>query len=277
MLPGGLFNILNKKTVSIDFGRTFLKIISVSGNSKTFKVGACSVERLSAAEGNCEQAAEFIKKFIASHCPGCKRAFLTISESAGVFTRHFEIPAVPRNEIVQAAKWQLKDDLPEDADSYILGWDLAGEYLDKDGAKKLRLTFVVIDRKLINGYLRIAALSGLQVERISYAPFNYGRILRSAPLLAEKVVSVLDVGHEDSFVSIYKGGRLAFVRRIPFSSNKLIHSLTTTFVAGSGKVEYNYDKARAISEEFGIIQDEDIEIEGDIRGIQIISLMRPLL
>ena len=257
--------------VSIDFGRVYLKIMLLSRCRPT----ACSAAKITVSDP--VAAENFIKEFLSARATGCKRAYLTLPDNEGVIVRHLEIPVVPAAKITGVAEWQLKDDLPGGSELYNIGWELNGEFTGRDGEKKYRLAALCAPKERIGAYLDILSVCGLRTEGISYAAFNYGRLLRQRPAGPASVDAVLDVGDEDSFICIYKGGRLAFLRRLPFSSQKLAASLTTSFVAGSRKVEYSLSQALNINEAFGIVMDEGIQVDGDVRGSHIISLMRPAL
>ncbi|MFA5320671.1 MAG: pilus assembly protein PilM [Candidatus Omnitrophota bacterium] len=257
--------------VSVDFGRVYLKIILFSRG----RAAACGAAKITVSDP--AAAESFIKEFIARQAPGCKRAYLTLPDNEGMLVKHLEIPVVPAAKITGVAEWQLKDDLPGGQELYNIAWELNGEFIGQDGGKKYRLATVSAAKERIEAYLDIISACGLRTEGISYAAFNYGRMLRRWPVASASVDAVLDVGDEDSFISIYKGGRLAFLRRLPFSSRKLAASLTTSFVAGSRKVEYSLSEALNINETFGVVLDEGIQIGEDVRGSHIVSLMRPAL
>jgi len=270
-IPQDIIAFFSATAVSIDFGRVYLKIMLVSRG----RPAACSAAKITISDP--AAAESFIKEFLARYAPGCKRAYLTLPDNEGMIVRHLEIPVVPAAKITGVAEWQLKDDLPGGSELYNLGWELNGESAGRDGEKKYRLAALCAPKEKIGAYLDLLSACGLMTEGISYAAFNYGRLLRQRPAGPGSVDAVLDVGDEDSFISIYKGGRLAFLRRLPFSSQKLAASLTTSFVAGSRKVEYSLPEALQINEDFGVVMDEGIEVDGDVRGSHIVSLMRPAL
>ncbi len=258
------------QAVSVEFGRVHTKIVLL----RRGRAAACAAAETTISDP--AGTAEFIKSFLAERAPGCRRAYLTLPENE-VSVRHLEIPAVQASKIRGVAEWQLKDELPGGAESHEIAWEITGELAARTEERKYRLAVLTASGGKLSVYLDLLSSCGLRTELVSYAPFNYGRILRAGGAATSAVDAVLDVGEEDSFICIYKGGRLVFLRRLPFSCRKLAASLTTSFTAGSRKVEYSMQEALRINGEFGIVRDEGVQIDGDVHGSHIISLMRPVL
>ena len=205
-----------------------------------------------------------------------KEAYLTISDPEALIIKHLVMPSLPGKELLNGAKWQLKDDVPFDLDNAIFDWKAVDEQTDEDGARKNEIVFAVANAETVRSYVSLASECNLEPVGISTDPFNYANILRHSDDTSQ-VQAVLDISHKDATLFIYKDKKLRFVRKLPFSSERLTQSVTGTLLSDKGKVELSYDKARGIIEKIGIPQDQAQVLQDNIQVTQVISLMRPLL
>lgn len=275
----GLINLLKKgprKSLSIDFGQAFVKVVYMEYGRGGFKLLNYDLKKIISSESNKPQVIDFIANFLKTNSILIKDVYLTISDPESLIIKHLMLPVVPKEEILKAAKWQLKEEVHFDLETSTIDWQIAGEYTDDEGAKRNGIMFVLADTKVISKYLSIVTECGLNPIGITTGPFNYCHVLRyfkeSFPIQA-----ILDIGYSDTNLCIYKNNKLAFVRRLPFSSERLTRSLTSTLVSDKGKMELTYEEAEHLKNTFGIPEGESLVYKDNITASHIISLIRPLL
>ena len=265
-----------RKLISIDFGRAFVKIaymISAGGKTTLLKYDLMNI---ASGEEEAGLSVNFIKAFLKKNSISSKEAVLNVWDTQKVFIKAMVLAAVPKDEMLEALKWQIKAELPFDLTGAVFDLQAVKEYSDQEGLKKDGIICIAAEKDFIAKYLAIAAECGLKAVRISSNPFNYADILK---LIPDKslVAAVLDIGYAQAALSIYKENKLAFVRSLAVSSNRLIQSLGGTLASDKGKIELTPEKAQGLIERFGIPMDENAFLEGNISAMHIISLIRPHL
>lgn len=276
-----LIEIFKKKTkrfLSVDFGQTLTKIAYLESQEEGLKLLNYDFKKIMSPLEKKTETVEFINDFIKKNYISQKEVCLSISESDSdsIIIKPLILPVVPKEEISQAIKWQLKEEAPFDLKDALIDWQIIGEYLDEEGAKKIEIICILAKSEIIHKYLSIIDNCGLVPMRVSVSPFNYANIL-SHLSNNPPIVSVLDLGYKASILCVYRDNKLNFIRKLSFSSEKLTQSLTTVLALKEGEVELTSDKAEKIKETLGIPQDETLVLEDGIPAIYIISLIRPLL
>jgi len=265
-----------KKFISVDFGCAFVKITYMEVSPDSCKLLAHDLKAISSPDA-IDEIKDFLKGFIEANSITEKETFITLPEMDAVIIKHLTLPVVPKEEILGAAKWQLREETPFDLEGAAAGWQVVEEYTDEDGAKKNEIVFAVAGKETIGKFLSIAKDCNLEPICITSGPFNYASILNALHIDKARAQAVLDVGCRKAMLCIYVDGKLKFIRVLPFSSNKLNQSLTGTLVSDKGKIELTLEEAENIKCTFGIPQDTSKPLKDGIEAMQIISLMRPAL
>lgn len=267
-----------KGFLSIDFGEAFLKVVYMEREDPdNYRLCSYDLKKvLGTPENKRSMSVDFINHFLKTNNIAHKDVYLTISHPEFLVIRRLSLPAVPKEEIWEAAKWQLKEEAHFDLEDAFFDWQSVKEYSDEEGAKKNEIMFILAQKKAIEEYLAIVFACGLNPLGITSGPFNHSYILK---YLKEKppVQAVLDIGYRDTTLSIYQQNKLNFIRRLPFSSDKLTQSLTSTLVSDAGKMELSYEEAEDFKNTFGIPHDESVVLKNNIHASQVISLIRTLL
>lgn len=273
----GIAQVLKKKRfISIDFGQEFIKIMYLEAQEQGVNLVAYDLKKISCTEANKPQIINFINNFLKTNSITEKEASFSITDPESIIIKPLTLPELPRSEVIAAMKWQLKDQAHFDLSTAIFDWQLVKEYSDEEGAKKNEIICVAARAGSTDKYLSVINACKLIPLRASSSPFNYAYILRALGRPEPGAVAVLDMGHRQATLCIYKENNLFLVRELAISLDKLTRSLSSTLVSAQGRIELSPERAKEIITEFGIPQD-DSAILKDIRAIHIISLMRPSL
>lgn len=279
MMKFNLDNLFKVRTqggvLSVDFGQLFVKVAYLECSGENFKLINYDSKKILPQEKNEVEAVEFINNFLRVNSIAARRAYLTISDS--VIIKHLVLPKVPKNEVLGAIKWQLKEEASLDLQRCAVDWRVVKEYVDEEEAGKQEIVLITVKDEIINKYLSIFGKCSLNPIGITCNPFNYANALSC---LEEKTETraILEIGYSDSNLCIYGDNKLRFIRKLNFSSEKLISSLTLTLISDkTDKIQLSFEEAEHIKDAFGIPQDESIILKDNIQAIHIISLMRPLL
>ncbi len=262
--------------LSIDFGKAFTKIVLIKAQrGGSFRLLAYSLLKNNPAK-NLDDVESFISAFIKEHNISQKQIRITISDAEAFIIKYLSLPSVPRDEMQQALRWQLKNELSFQVEEAVLEWQVARIFTDEDGAKKEEIMCALLKRGLIKKYLDFLSRLGLAVERLSVSPFNYASILKCSQG-QEKIAAILDIGFAESCLGIYRDKILGFSRNLGFSSERLTQMITGTLMTDKGKLELSYSDAQLIKHNFGIPEDENVVLKDNLKFIHLVSLMRPYL
>ena len=266
----------NRRGVSIDFGASFVKIACVEFRGGSHHLLAYVLSELDGSQKTVQEISLLLKQLLEANAIREKEVSLSISEPDWIFIKKLSLPQMPKNELLNAVKWQLKGQIPFSADDSESDLQIIREYVDSEGSKKIEVFCVFAKKEVINKYVSIAAACGLSCVKASSSVFNYCGILNLLPANPD-ISAILDIGHTHSQLSIYQKNKLSFVRSLNLSTEKLTASLVGTLVTDNGKVQINTQKAVELLSKFGIPLQENQVLEEGIKVSQVISLMRPLL
>jgi len=266
----------NKRSVGIDFGASFIKIACLEVAGDTYRLLAYALSELDASQKTADQISLFLKPLLESNAITEKEISLSISDADWIFIKKLTLPQMPKDELLNAVKWQLKGQFHFSPDDSVSDLQVIREYVDSEAAKKVELFCVFAKKDIINKYVSVAVACGLSPVKVSSSVFNYCgtlNLLSSNPVIS----AILDIGHTHSQVSLYRKNKLIFVRNLNFSTTKLTASLVGALIVDQGKLQINMQKAKELLAQFGIPLDGEKVLEGDIKARHIISLIRPLL
>ena len=279
-LTSALRNLFYKKktekTLAIDLGPESVKIVYLEPRGKDFQVSGYAIKKIAFSEDNRRQIADFIKAFLADHNIEIREISLNISDFENVIIKHIVLPAVPKKEILQAAQWQLKEELPFDLKDAVLDWQIVKEYSEEDGARKYELGFALADSRFIDKCVSLVQSAGLSPVKISAAAFSYANIIKDFQDQAG-IRSILQISRRNTFLFVYNQDKLEFIRELPYSGEKLTQSLTGALKSDKGVIELSYAEAEEILDQFGIPDDPQELLRDNLRAMQVIALMRPHL
>jgi type IV pilus assembly protein PilM len=264
------------KFLVINFGPAMAEVIYVEPLADKLRLLAYDVQKLSsiAKENREEAGVHFIDAFLKGNAIAERDVVISISDADSIFVKDIVLPVMPEEEILKAAKWQLKDDVLFDLEKASIDWRVLEEFTGEQGEKGTRILFIAANDEVVNYYLSMVQKCQIDPVCVTTGAFNYTHILEK---LSEgpAVVAILDVGHTESTFGIYADNKLNFVRRLPISWEKLMQSLTKVLVSDSGVTQFTYEQAEEITRSVGI--PEARAVQGDIHASHLMSLMRPLL
>jgi type IV pilus assembly protein PilM len=264
-----------RRLLSVDFGQACVKIVYTETQEAAFKLLKYAVKRIAGKDKKSE-IANFINDFVRLKSIRESDVALTISDPDAVIVKHIELPALPKSEILEAAKWQLKEEIPFALEEGLIDFQIVREFTDEQGARRNRIAFIVARRRTIDEYISVVRTCNLNPVKVSHPPFDYGNILSLHPESAS-ISAVLDIGYSEASIYIYQNNQLQFIRKLPCGSDRLTRSLTAALISDKGRIELSYAQAEDIKISFGIPQDSDRILKDRIHAGQIVSLMRPFM
>lgn len=267
----------SKRFLVVDFSQDMTEVVYLESKSNGGRLLSYDFEQVSKrSERKDNTPVQLIKNFLTQHNIHVNDVVVSLSDSAAVFIKYLTLPVIPPDEIVGAAKYQLKEDFTFDLETASIDWQIIREFTDEDGVKKNGIIFIVVKKEVIDKHIGMVKQVGLHPIGVVSGSFNYANILKHFP---EKIpaAAVLEIDYKASTFAIYTDNKLNFIRRLPISWERITQSLTEILVSDRGKIELSFEQAEEIKNTYGIPQDESLVINDNIQATHLISLMRPLL
>src|SRR3989338_1299546 len=234
-----------KKFLVVGFHPTRMQLVYGQTALNGAQLLACGLKDITLSDEASEnEAVKFIRDFCRQNSVQAKDAVINLSDPSFIHTSYLAIPDLPKDEVLGAAKWQLKEEVPFDLENALCGWQKISEYKDEEGVQKQGLVFAVADKDFIGKRLAVVQQCKLNVTAVTSAPFNYAYVLEG--LSTPQVSAVLDIDEKHSVLGIYNGSRLYFVRALPFSIEKISQALTGALVTDKGKMSLSLAEAREV-------------------------------
>jgi type IV pilus assembly protein PilM len=175
---------------------------------------------------------------------------MTVSGS-GVNIKRISIPDMPKAELREAVRWEIKGSLPFPVETAQIDFHILGEVIE-DKIKKLDLMVVSCPSHLIDQTFSIARGAGLEPIHLDVAPFAlWDAFLTWGQPKEGEEVALIDLGADKTGVHLFKGGILQFSREVtPAGAD-----ITRAIIDGMGSGEESsliYEKAERIKEALGV-------------------------
>jgi len=166
-----------------------------------------------------------------------------------IFTRFLEFPGVKENELEDAVHWQAKQVIPVPVAEVQMSWIV----LDRDESKNAyRILLVAAPKKLIDIYMRVIDMAGMELVAIETESIAAGRAIYKSAKIKDAVI--LDFGSQSTDMGIMSNGELVFSQSIAVGSDALTRAIATAF-------SFEYNQAEEYKRNYGL---EKEQLDGKI-------------
>ncbi len=263
--------------LSIELGKHRFKVLLLERTKEVLTVQKYLTLTIMPSEDFSEKVSSTLRDFIRRYDVTERKVYLTIADPNVIMLKNAVFPVLSPSELVPAIAWHAKEEGTLSEDTVLFNYEVVKEFTGDDGAKKMAVTFSIVNRRLLGATIRILTRLGLTVVQVTAAPLNTPKVLACYGDTPSAQV-VLDLGYGASTMAIYKKGKLLFVRTLSFSYGKAKLSLSDPFFLGA---KYRTPEADAEIEQailsIGIPRDPLAVGGGGDRATQFFGLMRPLL
>lgn len=260
--------------IVVDIGPK-LKIIDLELSGE-IKVNAFKVIQLG-HEKKEETIVESLKNFLSENNVQHKDAILIPSLSR-IYTKRIQLPNVPEDELLEAAKWKIKDDLPFDLAKAVIDYKIVNRSSAPDGSKLLDLICIAAETEEINKQALLLKQAGLHCASVTFAVFGYAKLIEKY-LKPEKGkhLGVLHVSEKNSYLAVYSEGLIVFFRSLPVAIDRFKESLSAELLTEKGKVRLSPEEVSDILYNYGIPTDGPALYKDKMAASQILAMLRPPL
>lgn len=267
------------ETIGLDIGSHSIKLVGLKMTSKGPFLTCMGAKEIPPGRDkeDVKIISETLKTLLREVGLKTKKVRLAVSGSE-VHIKRISIPALPKAELKEAVRWEIKNYLPFPVETAEIDFHILNEYVE-DNVKKFDLMTVASPKHLVDRILSIAQAAGLQPTHLDVAPFAlWNALLTWASMRKGETVALIDLGAEKTGIYLLKDGILQFSREFtPAGAD-----ITRAIMDGMGSVGEPgllYERAERIKQEMGISSEAYQErISDPSASLSKISfLVRPVL
>ena len=231
--------------VGIDFGTHSVKAVELSNittNPKLVNFGSQATPQgviNSQDKKDQKQLADVVKKLYSDSRIKNSSIVVALPEFA-VFTRFLEFPGVKKEELKDAVFYEAKQYIPVPIEEVRMSYVPIGFNEAKNAP---RVLLVAAPLKVIDSYIKITEMAGLEIVAIETESVALGRAMYRAT--KQKHVVMLDFGANSTDMSIMMDGYLVFSQSISIGSDSLTQAIVNKF-------NFEYKQAEEYKRNYGV-------------------------
>lgn len=227
-----------------------------------------------------ELLAAVIKEQLAKHGIKTKDAVLSINGTA-IISREVIMPKVKEKEIRNIIEMESDQYFPVSLDNYAVDFKVIEE-ITGNGKSQYKVLVVAIPAQMIEKYLELANLCGLNLVKIDYAGNSINKLVNKEYFTSKKgqntkdldTIAIVDMGSRTTTVTILSKGILQFSRIIFYGGSSMTNSI-------ADRLNILYDEAERKKKSLSKIIDsadedsagkEDVQISNSIKSVALILI-----
>ncbi len=269
-----------KNTVGIEIGVCSIKMVELAHRASGPElVGYCirSVpDQPSDAASEGDKKLSAVLRDVVSCCSvKTPRIYFSIS-GPSVSLQRVSMPVMPDKEIPHALQWTAKKQFPFSLKDARITFQKTDDTLDE---KKQELLVAAAQKSYIESRLSLFKKAGVSPYGIHTVPNAHQHATRfSNAQLQNKTTAILDIGSEQTKLSILRNGALNFARDINTGSNDFTKTFMEPFAIGDRHFALDFNEAEKIKQDYGIpLGGAAGETAQGIPLSRIMVMLRPVL
>ena len=240
------------ETIGLDIGSHSIKLVGLKMTSKGPFLTCVGMKEIPPGKDkeDVNTFSEILKTLVKEVGLKTKKVNLVISGS-GVQIKRISIPSLPKVELKEAVRWEIKDHLPFPVETAQIDFHILNEYVE-DNVKKLALITVACPKNLIDRTLSIVKGAGLEPVHLDVGPFALWNTLSVwDQLKKEEIVALVDMGSEKTGICIFKDKILQFSREVTPAGADITRAILDG-IGSEGEPALLFERAEGMKQEMGI-------------------------
>ena len=266
----------SQRWVGLDLGARSLKLVELERTAAGVRLLKSLIQELpEPAEGRAVDRAGWLQSALTEF----DAAEVHVSASGpDIAMRRVAIPLMSRQELPEAIKWQVKEQIAFSVQDALLDFRVTGEVWEKD-IKKQDVLVAAADRAVIHRLLETVERAGARVASISP---THAALWACAAALVPDIgrgsVALIEIGAGQTEITIAKDGHLRLVRDLAIGSDSLTEALVGVVNSEQGQTTIDRSRAEALKRRYGVLADAvEGTTEDGVPLFHLSSLMRPVL
>ena len=280
-MKNNLFKISNcfsrkNRRIGLDIGDGSIKLVELTRRDGTFVLSKLKLQEIDLQKDRDESLLEALKNLfldIETH----DAIINVVINCAKSYTNISVIPHMPKSEILEALKWDMKNFLSFPIEEAAIDYEIIQEVTEGE-VKKLKIAVACCPQETVDKNLKLLKQAGIMPSVFTQYGFSLKNTIGTLCPEESKTTAVLDIGHRFSGLLIFHDKKLLFSRKLPVGGRDFTEEMMQSLASVSGKGELSFEEAEKVKKDYGIVDPEGPEAPGEeISGSQFLQLLRPNL
>ncbi len=278
-----------KSIIGLDIGTSSIKMVQfavVRGELSLAKARLKKIELLDPLENDHQRRQEDKEKAFKEATITClrevvhdldlKRArVISVVNCSGSLTRKLVLPEMPRAEMTEAVKWEVKEYIPFPVDEAVIDYEIVGK-VEEGGIKQKEVLVAACPKGSIVEHLDILNQVMIKHAAVIQVPLALRNLTEKAGFEQGESVALIEIGANFAELCILKDGAIEFSRRLPVAGEDITKAMTGVLVSDLGRLEFAMDEVERLKKKWGIPEESQTRMVGEkVSASQILSLIRP--
>ena len=274
--PKRTFLSAKNRLIGLDIGSSSIKLAEFAHQQGKLTLLKLKLQQIDSRKDNQDGQLDALRNLFRDINAKNAKINVVINCSASC-TKISVIPFMPKSEILQALKWEMKNFISFPIDQAVLDYEILQE-IAEGGVKKLKVAVACSPQETVNKYLDLLSRAGIEPSLFTQHGFALRNVINSLCSKENKTVAFLDIGHSFSELLVFQDSELVFSRKLPVAGQDFTQMMAQSLISDHGKTELTLEEAESIKKKYGIHSSDDSEIlEDKISSAQLIALLRPNL
>lgn len=257
----------SKKSISIDFGSSSVKIVEGKVSNKDIEVTNAIDIKLpqglysNGQINNIDELAKIIKAGMEKEKVEFGSAYGVINNSS-IITREVTLPKVKVEEIDSILQYQLSEYFPVDPENYIVQY-IIQDSITEDEVDKMSILLIGVPKSMVVSHFDLLTKVGFEPEALDYQGNVMMKLLNHSPTINNSIntkgntIATVDIGMYSSKVFIIKDNIIELTRILDIGANNLLEHLSSMFSYSRGRLEKYIEEIVDINETIDIDTNTD--------------------
>lgn len=247
------FKKTHNDCLGIDIGTSSIKVVEISKRGKEKKLenyGEIKIKDIypdfkeSIITARSEEIASFLRVVLEEAGTKSKSAIISIPDYSSFFTT-FTLPAMNKDEISEAVKFEAPIHIPLPLSKVSLDWQIINKG-SKD--EPIKILAVAVPNEIVDKYKEVVSLIGLELNSLEAEVFG---LIRSS-VIDDEPVALIDIGRESTTCSVVEEKILKLSHSFDTGGEEMTKRLMA-------KLNVDYYKAEELKRKGGILGSEDVK------------------
>ena len=265
-----------RRWVGLDLGERSIKLVELEHAASGWRLVNHLIQDLPAGqEGQPVDVAGWLQSAVKTF--GARDVHVSLS-GPDVAVLRVAAPLMPREELLEAVRWQIKDQVGFPVQDALIECEALGDVWEKD-IKKQDLLVVAAPRAGVEERLAAVQRAGCRVVSVCPARAALWRGIEAlAPEYRQGALAVVEIGAQATHLLLVKDGQIRIVRELALGSESLTQALVGVVTSEQGEVTIDAARAEALKRRYGVLTESaDGTTEDGVPLFHVASLMRPVL
>lgn len=226
----------NSSLLGIDIGTSYIKAVQIKkAADKPLLESYGVVNVLYPAESKIQfdavkQTAEILAQLYSKAGFTTKRAVVSVPSNVA-FVSVLNLPPMPEKEMEKSIEYQAKKYIPLPIADVNLGWQVLEETefkspQQKETISRVKVLLTAVPRNVINNYLRVMEMAGLEVAALEIESLSQIRSLIGPE--EKNGILIIDIGAKSTILSFVSSGYLFSTRHLTIGGDTITTSIATS-------------------------------------------------